>query len=70
MFSDTPQYTIKMDLSWCIMCDKHIMDDSEALSMVGITSNAELFFQLFNNKHVFLDWFTLLLRRVQAQRHK
>ncbi|KAG1080356.1 hypothetical protein G6F42_023383 [Rhizopus arrhizus] len=22
-----------MDLSWCIMCDKRIMDDNEALSM-------------------------------------
>lgn len=71
IFSDTPQYRIKMDLSWCIMCDKRIMDDNEALSMVGITSSAKLFFlQLYNNEHAFLDWFTLLLRRVQAQRHK
>lgn len=25
-----------MDLSWCIMCDKRIMDDSESLSKVSI----------------------------------
>ncbi|KAK4509970.1 uncharacterized protein ATC70_008120 [Mucor velutinosus] len=25
------QYNVKMDLSWCIMCDKRIMDDSDSL---------------------------------------
>ncbi|CAO3606600.1 unnamed protein product [Mucor fragilis] len=37
VFPNAPytQDNIEMDLSWCIMCDKRIMDDSEFLSKTG-----------------------------------